>query len=179
MNKFRYLFRSLIRPYLEHATPVWNPGSRKMIETIEKVQRRATKKIHELKGMSYSEKLRALNMPTLTTDGWEATWLRPSSRHQEDMATNLWSTSSEGHEHSNWRTFEKNANSKAQRETEDQLLHGKIRTSKELLEEVIEYENVNSFTARLDKFWQKNGINSNGRRTITENLLFLNEQGPI
>ena len=63
--KFRFLFRGIVRPHLEYATSVWNPASVKLQNLIEKVQRRASKRVHELKDLSYEERLKKLDMPTL------------------------------------------------------------------------------------------------------------------
>ena len=64
-TSFRYLFQALVRPHLEYAAPVWSPYKAGDIESIENVQRRATKQIPGLKHLEYPERLRKLNMPTL------------------------------------------------------------------------------------------------------------------
>ena len=46
--KFRFLFRGIVRPHLEYATSIWNPTSVKLQNLIENVQRRASKRVHEL-----------------------------------------------------------------------------------------------------------------------------------
>ena len=50
---FKQLFKSIVRPHLEYATPVWNPHLKKHISSVENVQRRATRMVPGLKGMSY------------------------------------------------------------------------------------------------------------------------------
>ncbi len=62
---FCLLFKALVRPHLEYAQAVWQPHQRGQIDAIEKVQRRATKQVPALKNMSYPERLRRLNLPTL------------------------------------------------------------------------------------------------------------------
>ena len=44
---------------------IWNPHAVKYIESIEGVQRRATKMVPELKILSYPERLRCLRLPTM------------------------------------------------------------------------------------------------------------------
>ena len=51
---FRYLFQALIRPHLEYAEAVWFPFTKKDIDTIENVQKRAMKLIPSLKNMDYT-----------------------------------------------------------------------------------------------------------------------------
>ena len=67
MNKdiFKKLFSAHVRSQLEYAVQFWSPYLRKDINLIERVQRRATKYIPELKELSYTDRLRRLNMPTL------------------------------------------------------------------------------------------------------------------
>ena len=42
-HAFSCLFKSLVRPILEYAAPVWSPYQKKDIQSLEKVQRRASR----------------------------------------------------------------------------------------------------------------------------------------
>ena len=64
-DMFRSLYKTLIRPHLEYANCVWSPLLKRDINTIEKVQRRATKIIPSLRDRPYDERLRGLHLPTL------------------------------------------------------------------------------------------------------------------
>ena len=64
-TSFRYLFQAVVRPILEYAAAVWSPYTKKDIELIENVQRRATKQVPSLKQLSYTDRLKKLKMPTL------------------------------------------------------------------------------------------------------------------
>jgi hypothetical protein len=55
----------MVRSHLEYANSVWNPYREGLIEDIEKVQIRATKRLPHLRHLSYEEQLRQLNLPTL------------------------------------------------------------------------------------------------------------------
>ena len=46
-------FTTYVRPMLEYCTVAWNPMLKKDIETLEKVQRRFTKRIPGLKDLTY------------------------------------------------------------------------------------------------------------------------------
>ena len=59
------LFKTLIRPILEYANPVWNNNHRKCIDQIENVQRRFTKYIYQVKDLSYEDRLKTLKLPSL------------------------------------------------------------------------------------------------------------------
>ena len=56
---------SLVRPHLEYANAVWEPHYKMDQQKIERVQRRATKFIEDIKDLSYEERLCNLNMPSL------------------------------------------------------------------------------------------------------------------
>ena len=64
-QSFKLLFKSLLRPYLEYGAPIWNPRLKRDITELENVQRRATRQVPELKGLSYEDRLRKLQLPTL------------------------------------------------------------------------------------------------------------------
>jgi hypothetical protein len=65
-HNFRYLFQALVRPHLEYTAAVWSPYKQHGIDSIENVQRRATKQIPSLKDMAYPDRPnRKLKMPTL------------------------------------------------------------------------------------------------------------------
>jgi hypothetical protein len=62
---FATLYKSLVRPLVEYATPVWSPYLKKDIRLLEKVQRRATKIVPVCKNLDYSQRLLELGLPTL------------------------------------------------------------------------------------------------------------------
>ena len=64
-DAFAQLFKVMVRPHLEFAAAGWNPCLRREMKSLENVQRRATKCVQGLGGLSYPERLRELNLPTL------------------------------------------------------------------------------------------------------------------
>ena len=56
---------SLVRHHLEYANAVWGPHYKMDQQKIERVQRRRTKLIEDIKDLSYEERLCNLNMPSL------------------------------------------------------------------------------------------------------------------
>jgi ribonuclease P/MRP protein subunit RPP40 len=61
----RLLYIHLVRPHLEFSSPAWNPYEKRDIDLLERVQRRATKLIPELKRLPYEERLKRLNLQSL------------------------------------------------------------------------------------------------------------------
>ena len=62
---FTKLFKSIVRPHLEYANVIWHPVYKKQQFKLECVQRRATKILKELKDFTYSERLKALDLPSI------------------------------------------------------------------------------------------------------------------
>jgi len=59
------LYKTLVRPHVEYWSCAWNPHYRKDKELLEKIQRRYTKIINDMKGKTYEERLRCLRLWTL------------------------------------------------------------------------------------------------------------------
>ena len=59
------LYKSLIRPILEYGNAIWSPYLKKNKDFIEGVQRRFTKCVIGVKNMTYQERLKFLNLPSL------------------------------------------------------------------------------------------------------------------
>jgi hypothetical protein len=65
MKLWRTLYLAYVRPLLEFAVQAWSPFQLGDIDTIEKVQRRATKTITAIKHMRYEDRLQQLGLTTL------------------------------------------------------------------------------------------------------------------
>lgn len=66
-NMLLQLYKSLVRPHLEFCIQAWNPHLRKDVDLLEKVQRRMSKMINEIKDKTYEERLKYLGLTTLET----------------------------------------------------------------------------------------------------------------
>ena len=59
------LYKTLVRPYLEYCVQFWSPHYRKDVEALERVQKRFTRMLPGLEGMSYKERLDKLGLFSL------------------------------------------------------------------------------------------------------------------
>ena len=64
------LYKTIVRPHLEYCIQAWRPYSKKDIDMLERVQRRATKMIQKLRNIrliSYEMRLKECGLTTIET----------------------------------------------------------------------------------------------------------------
>jgi len=59
------IFKSIVRSVIEYGNPVWNTTLRKHTDAIENVQRRFTKRVKQVRNMTYEQRLQVLKLPSL------------------------------------------------------------------------------------------------------------------
>ena len=62
---FKTLYNSYIRPHLEYSIQAWSPSLKKDIQSLERVQHRATKMVKGLSKVPYEKRLKILGLSTL------------------------------------------------------------------------------------------------------------------
>ena len=55
----------MVRPHLEYANSIWSPKLKRQSAAIERVQRRVTKLLYEIREWSYERRLKFVNLPSL------------------------------------------------------------------------------------------------------------------
>ena len=61
------LYKAIVRPHLEYCIQAWRPYRKKDIDKLERIKRRATKMISELRDLSYESRLLQCGLITLET----------------------------------------------------------------------------------------------------------------
>ena len=59
------MFKTYVRPKVEYAIEIWNPTQASLIDLVENVQRKFTKRIPSVSNLSYQERLIQLDLESL------------------------------------------------------------------------------------------------------------------
>ena len=160
---FTHLYKSLVRTHLDYAHSIYFPYKSNLIDQIESVQRRATKQIPGFGKLSYPERLRRLNLPTLSyrrTRG-DMIELYKITNHIYDKKV------------CTFIRFWKNSSSRSSSRTNSlklfpQSVHTQIRRNafqvraakiwNTLPEYIVRATSVNSFKNKLDSLWKSQDL---------------------
>ncbi len=153
---FLPLYKSLVRTHLDFASSVWKPTKIKHLEMLESVQRRATKQLPGFGHLSYAERLRKLELPTLSYrrirgDLIETYKMLSGEDYDCDAANFLQlnqssTTNLRGH---NKKLFLQRAESTLRRNSFAIRI---VKIWNSLPEVVVNAPSINTFKNRLDKF---------------------------
>jgi hypothetical protein len=157
---FKRLFTSMVRPHLEYCQAVWSPYLKADIEKLENVQRRASKCIASLSNLSYRERLRRLELPTLryrrlrgdmiecykVLNGLYDRRVSQLLTLRSDIVTT--DRSMRGHKH---MLYAKNSKSATRRHSFTQRV---VDIWNNLPENVVDSGKLDTFKNRLDWFWR-------------------------
>ena len=158
-NTMATLYTSMVRPHLEYGNVIWGPFYALDRKAVESVQRRATKLIPELKDEPYTERLRALDIPSMEYrrsrgdmiicykifNGFVRMNADEMFRPVPSSGTR---SSTFGHHQ---RIMRQQAHSRARANSFSQRV---IKDWNSLPIEVVEASSINDFKNKLDKYWQ-------------------------
>ena len=172
IQSFRWLYKALVRPHLEYAQSVWSPQRKKYILLIENVQRRATKLVPGLKDVSYPDRLKLLDIPTLAYRRLRGDMIElyklMSGLYDKDamlVLTEADGKTTRGHSK---KIFKERCR------TKKRLTQFKLRTVEpwnSLPDQVVEAPSLKAFESRLDKFWANQSLRFHFDTSIAINHL--------
>ena len=155
MNKdiFKKLFSAHVRSHLEYAVQFWSPYLRKNINQIESVQRRATKYIPGLRELSYTQRLKKLDMPTLAYRRLRGSMIevyKLINIYDKQVAAKLQTRNAPTRGH-NQKIYIKAA--KKHHPKHHSFHHRIANPWNSLPSEVVNSPSLNTFKNRLDRHW--------------------------
>ena len=171
-KSFVPLYTSLVRPILEYANQAWNPYLVKDIVAIENVQRRATRMLPGMKDKTYEERLKELNLPSLSyrrsRGDMIETFKIVKGHYDEEVSGDIFTMrngpSTRGH---NWRIFKEQVRLNKRKNSFPIRV---VNNWNSLPEEVVESVSVNQFKNRLDKAWSRQDQRFNYRAQISNQI---------
>ena len=154
------IFTTMVRPHLEYGNVIWHPRFRRDSVEIEKVQRRATKLIPEIRHLPHDKRLRTLKLPSLQHCSRRGdiiqTYkiLNEIDRIDSTIFFELNAASVTcGHSQ---KIVKKHARLGSRHSVFSQRV---VNEWNSLPTEVIDSQSINSFKSRLDKFWRPEQYN--------------------
>ena len=153
---FLALYKALVRPHLEYATVIWSPMYKKDSVVIENVQRRATRMLKILQGKDYSGRLRDLGLPTLEYRRTRADVIEVYKllTHLDKTSVDLLQVRENTQTRGNTlKLFKPRARLNSRKNS---FSHRVVDHWNSLPSKVVEAPSLNSFKARLNKFWTGN-----------------------
>jgi len=154
-NMFCKLFKSLVRPHLEYGAAIWNPQYMTDITTLEQVQRRATKLLPGFSNLTYEQRLRELDLPSLRfrrTRGDMIEIYKLFNVYDSTTGSILTPANERRTRGNSLKLFKQRA---ASNRRKNFLSIRAAENWNNLPENVVAAPSLNSFKNRLDKYWRK------------------------
>ena len=148
------LYKTMVRPLLEYGNVIWGPFNKEDQVLIERVQRRATRMVREIRHLPYPERLQILRLPSLLYRRRRGDMILmyqlmtgQLGLHREEFFSEPTTASTRGHE---LKVAKPRAHSRVRRN------HFSVRTVNDwnsLPSHVVSSETTNKFKNSLDEFW--------------------------
>ena len=155
-ESLKTIYCSYIRPHLEYCIQAWSPYYRKDIQTLEKVQQRATKLVRRLKNLPYEERLRRLKLYPLEQRKLRGDLIETfkilSGKERIDSAIFFRAASSINLRGNSKKLYKQRSRLMLRQNFFSQRV---VNHWNSLPNAVVEAETTNSFKNRLDKHWRE------------------------
>jgi hypothetical protein len=153
-ESFLLLYKALVRPHVEYCNQVWHPNLQKHIDMVENVQRRATKLVPGLRDMSYEERLKKLDLPSLAYRRLRGDMVEAfkivNNKYNSQLAQEILTINTRGTRSNDRNVQVKFAHSNIRKKTFSNRIP---KYWNKLPQHVVSAENVATFEARLDRHW--------------------------
>ena len=154
LKNFKILYSTYVRPHLEHAIQAVGPYMSQDLKALERVQRRATKMVYQLRHLPYEERLTSLKLLSI-----EKRILRGDLIETYKILTGRLNLDPNQFFKLNQHTRTRGHGMKLIKRRSTHLSRLKFFANRvvtpwnELPQEVVSAESVNAFKNRLDKYW--------------------------
>ena len=160
-RSFTNLYKSYVRPHLEFAVQAWSPHLKKDKRTLEKVQRRATRQIPGMEGLSYQERLERTGLYSLECRRLRGDLIETfkilkelENVKEKDFFTRTIDTPHHPPTRGGpLKLFKKRCQSEIRNKF---FSHRSVNPWNSLPEEIKSTNTVDSFKASLDRYWKRN-----------------------
>ena len=148
------LFTTIVRPILEYGNVIWHPRFKAEAVKVEKVQRRATKLIPEIRHLSYQDRLKNLKMYSLQYRRIRGDMIEVyklmNGLVNSDPAAFFTSAPHEATRGHHQKLYKQRSNTVLRRNSFSQRV---VESWNSLPTSVISSSSITSFKIRLDKHW--------------------------
>lgn len=154
MNKtmFNSIYKSLIRSHLESGNKIWAPIRKTDSDHLEKVQRRATKIVVEIRDLPYGERLKELKLHSLLYRRRRGDMIQVYKYlHGMEDSRNMFRLAEGNTRGHSLKLIKPRCNTSLR---QNSFTHRVINDWNQLPENTINAPSIDSFKRRLDKHWE-------------------------
>ena len=155
-KSFKKLYTAFVRPHLEYAQSVWSPYSKKYIDIIENVQKRATKLVDGMVNMTYQERLEEIKLPSLAYRRKRGDMIeiyKHINLYNKNIISPIFKIKSRPSRQHNHQVFIPKAKDGIHGVHTNAFYQRAIPVWNLLPKEVVDSTTLNSFKQNLDKVW--------------------------
>ena len=154
INLFLTLYKSLVRSHLDYGNLIYYPTTKKCKQLFENTQRHAKRLVPELRGLTYSQRLERLNLPTLEYRRQRFDMIQVFKIIHKidniDMNTFFQFANNSGTRGHNLKLHKPKAKKSSRLHS---FGHRTISVWNSLPEDIVNCKTVNTFKSHLDKLW--------------------------
>ena len=153
---FRKLYVAFVRPHLEYCQSVWSPYFHKHTNAIENVQIRATKAVDGLNNLTYEERLRKIDLPTLAHRRKRGDMIEvfkhATTYDKSSLSPTIRFSPRPSRQHK-YQIIQPEAQDGMRGQQRNSFYYRTSRTWNNLPRHVVEVETVDAFKCKIDAFW--------------------------